>query len=223
MITISPSLLAADFSRLGQELEDIKKGGADMLHLDVMDGHFVPNISFGMPVIAALRAASDLLFDVHIMISQPQKYLTELAKAGADIITFHLEAEGDPGETIHAIHKLGKRAGICLKPGTPAALVLPYLHRLELVLVMTVEPGFGGQSFMTDMMPKLAEIATAAQRQGLHDLMIQVDGGIGWATIGQCAQNGANSFVAGSAIFGKGDYGTQIATLRSLADGGRVL
>ncbi|MEG2073397.1 MAG: ribulose-phosphate 3-epimerase [Angelakisella sp.] len=204
MITISPSLLAADFARLGVELQNIKLAGADMLHLDVMDGHFVPNISFGMPVIAALRKVSDLFFDVHIMISEPQKYLAVLKGAGADLITFHCEAQGDP-------------AGISLSPDTPVERVLPYIAKADLVLVMTVVPGFGGQKFREDMMPKLAAVAARAAELGRDDLMLQVDGGITRDTIGICAQNGANSFVAGSAVFGSGDYKEKIAALRLCA------
>ena len=150
---ISPSMLSADFARLKEELDRVKQGGADWLHIDVMDGHFVPNISFGMPVIRCIRPVSDLFFDVHIMISQPQKYITDLKKSGADLVTFHVEAEGDPAETIRMIHAEGMKAGISVKPGTPVEVLAPYLDEVELVLVMTVEPGFGGQSFMEDMMP----------------------------------------------------------------------
>lgn len=219
MITISPSLLAADFAHLGEELTNIKLAGADMLHLDVMDGHFVPNISFGMPVIAALRKGSDLFFDVHIMISRPMDYLESLRDAGANLITFHCEAEGDPLETIHAIHALGCKAGISISPDTPVERVLPYLDKVELVLVMTVVPGFGGQKFRADMMPKLARVAERSRELGREDLMLQVDGGITCDTIALCAQNGANSFVAGSAIFGAQDYQGRIAALRALALG----
>lgn len=213
---ISPSMLSADFSRLGEELEQIKNSGAELLHIDVMDGHFVPNISFGMPVIKSIRRVSDQFFDVHIMISQPQRYLEELKKSGADLITFHYEAEGDPAETIRRIHELGLKAGISIKPGTPAEAVFPYLEDVELVLVMTVEPGFGGQSFMLDMMPKVAAIRQKCCALGIHP-MLQVDGGINRDTIAEAAAAGADCFVAGSAIFGKTDYKAEVEALRDLA------
>ena len=210
---ISPSMLSADFARLKEELDRVKQGGADWLHIDVMDGHFVPNISFGMPVIRCIRPVSDLFFDVHIMISQPQKYITDLKKSGADLVTFHVEAEGDPAETIRMIHAEGMKAGISVKPGTPVEVLAPYLDEVELVLVMTVEPGFGGQSFMEDMMPQLAWLRQRC-RPGT---VLQVDGGINRKTIAAAAAAGADCFVAGSAVFGREDYGAEITALRELA------
>lgn len=217
---ISPSMLSADFTKLGEELDRIKDSGADMLHIDVMDGHFVPNISFGMPVIKSIRKKSDLLFDVHIMISQPQRYIEELKKAGAELITFHYEAEGDPAKTIKMIHAAGLKAGISIKPQTPVEVLLPYLKDVELVLIMTVEPGFGGQSFMSDMMPKLRWLKEEARRQNTS-FILQVDGGVNRNTIAEAAAAGADCFVAGSAVFGKPDYHEEVTTLKTLAEAAR--
>lgn len=217
MITISPSILAADFARLGEECRAVEAAGADMLHLDVMDGHLVPNITFGMPVIAALKKVCGLFFDVHIMISEPQKYIRPLADAGADQVTFHIEAEGDPTDTIAMIHDYGMKAGISLKTATPVGRVLPFVPLLDNLLVMTVEPGFGGQAFNPAMCEKVKAACAERARLGRQDLTLQVDGGISRKTIAAAAASGADSFVAGSAVFRSGNYAAEIAELRALA------
>lgn len=205
---ISPSMLACDFANMGAEANKCAAGGAHLLHLDVMDGHFVPNISFGAPVIAGLSKVCDLPFDVHLMISQPLRYIDDYADAGADLITFHLESDDDPNAVIDKILARGRKPAISIKPGTPAEAVLPYADRLAMVLVMTVEPGFGGQSFMADMMPKLTLL-----RSRYPHLDLQVDGGINLETVKAAAKAGANVFVAGSAVFKSADPAATIAGL----------
>ena len=199
-ILISPSLLAADFRNLGSDIAEVAKAGAELLHLDVMDGKMVPNISFGVPVIESIRPDSELLFDVHLMIDRPLFYAEKFVKAGADHITFHVESSDDPAETIKAIHDLGVTAGMSLRPGTPAEALFPYLDDLELVLVMTVEPGFGGQSFMADQVSKIAAFKREILKRNLK-IQLEVDGGISGKTAPQVVAAGANMLVAGTAVF----------------------
>ena len=211
---IAPSLLSCDFSKMGYEIERMDKAGADWMHLDVMDGHCVPNITFGAPVIKTVRGYTDKPFDVHLMISEPLKYIDDFADAGADIITFHVECDSDIDETIEKIKSRGIKAGLVIKPNTPASSVFPYLEKLSLVLVMTVEPGFGGQSFMADMLPKVAEIKEECKRRGL-DILIEADGGIGEATIAQAAEAGIDVCVAGTAVFKAENAEEAIRTLKA--------
>lgn len=210
---ISPSILASDFSRLAEEVSSIENAGADLVHIDVMDGMFVSNITLGAPVIKCLKGKTTLPFDVHLMIEEPIRYIDDFAKAGADIITFHIEATKDIAGTIAKIKENGCKAAISLKPATPAEVVFPYLDELYMVLVMTVEPGFGGQSFMQGMMPKVKAIREEADKKGL-DLRIQVDGGIDDKTVSQATENGADVLVAGSYVFKATDRKEAIRKLR---------
>lgn len=216
MIKISPSILSSDYGKLGCELQRMEQGGADMIHVDVMDGHFVPNITLGAPVVKSIRKETDVLFDVHLMISDPLKYLPDFVKAGADIITFHLEAGCDADTVIDAAHEAGVKVGLAIKPDTPAKAVFPYLPKLDMVLVMTVEPGFGGQGFIYEMLPKVKAVRAELNRLGL-DTDVQVDGGINADTVTLAGRAGANVFVAGNAIFSKPDAKAAIAELRSKA------
>ncbi|MBQ3140737.1 MAG: ribulose-phosphate 3-epimerase [Clostridia bacterium] len=213
MIKISPSVLAADFAALGSDARRAQAAGADMLHIDVMDGHFVPNISLGLPVVSSLRKACDLFFDVHLMISHPALYAQRFADAGADLITFHLESDDDPAATIKAIRDAGCKVGISVKPATPPEALEPYLDAVDLVLVMTVEPGFGGQKFMADQLPKIAALRDSITRRNLN-VTVQVDGGIDDKTAPLVVNAGADCLVSGSYLFGAPDMAAAVQSLK---------
>ena len=217
MMKIAPSILSCDFAVMGEETKRMENAGADYIHLDVMDGHFVPNITFGAPVIKAIRPYSALPFDVHLMIDHPYDYIDDFADAGADIITFHVESKSDIKATIDKIKEKGKKPGLVIKPKTPASAVFPYLKDIFMVLVMTVEPGFGGQSFMEDMLPKLREIRAEAERQGA-DILLELDGGINDKTIAKAAAAGGDICVSGTGVFKAPDAKQAIETLKALCE-----
>lgn len=214
VVRINPSILSADFAALADDIARIP--GADLVHVDVMDNHFVPNLTFGLPMLERLLQVTDLPLDAHLMMDDPDRHAPGFAEAGAAVVTFHAEAAHDAVATARAIRRAGARAGLALKPGTPATPWLDRLDEFDQILVMTVEPGFGGQHFMPEMMTKVAEVRRAVAGR---DVWLQVDGGIGESTIRIAAEAGADVFVAGSAVFGADDPDAAIAVLRALAAG----
>nr|WP_022767837.1 ribulose-phosphate 3-epimerase [Butyrivibrio sp. NC2007] len=216
MNILSPSILAADFKNLGQQIVDVDNAGAQYIHIDVMDGSFVPSISFGMPLIKSIRSATDKVFDVHLMIVDPIRYIKEFAEIGADIITFHLEAAPDVCAVIDEIHSLGKRAGLSIKPGTPVKELVPYLDKVDMILVMTVEPGFGGQPFIEASYDRINAVRAMLTERGL-DTDIQVDGGITKENVRSVIAAGANVIVAGSTVY-RGDAAQNTKDLLKLME-----
>ncbi|MCJ1907204.1 ribulose-phosphate 3-epimerase [Planococcus ruber] len=217
MIKIAPSILAADFSKLGEEVREVEAAGADWIHIDVMDGHFVPNISFGAVVMDAIRPLTNLPFDVHLMIENADRYIEDFAKAGADYITVHVEASPHLHRTIQLIRSFGVKPGVVLNPHTPVEAILPILEDIDLVLFMTVNPGFGGQKFIESVVPKVEQLSKIIQDKGLS-IDIEIDGGINEETIIPCAKAGANVFVAGSAIYSKPDRAAALQKIKKAGE-----
>ena len=213
MKKIAPSILSADFSRLGEEIRAVQAAGADYIHLDVMDGHFVPNITIGPPVVASLRKVTKLPFDVHLMIEHPDRYIEDFAKAGADLIVVHAEADIHLHRTVQLIKSLGKRAGVSLNPATSLHCLDHILEDLDLVLLMTVNPGFGGQAFIESSIPKIQTLRALLDRRGL-ETELEVDGGVTVENIARISHAGADVFVAGNAVFRSNDYAATLAEMR---------
>lgn len=218
MVYVAPSILSADFARLGEEIKDVDQGGADFIHIDVMDGHFVPNLTIGPLVVEAVRPITKLPLDVHLMIEQPDRYIPAFGKAGADILSVHVEACPHLHRTIQLIKEQGVKAGVVLNPHTPVQQIEHVLEDLDLVLLMTVNPGFGGQSFISSVVPKIRQVKELAEEKGLSGLLIEVDGGVNKKTAAQCIEAGANLLVAGSSIYNEKDRKKAISEIKGALD-----
>ena len=215
MVKIAPSILSADFSKLGEEIKDVEKGGADYIHVDVMDGHFVPNITIGPLIVEAIRPITKLPLDVHLMIEDPDRYIEAFANAGADYITVHVEACRHLHRTLHLIKSLGVKAGVVLNPATPVNMIQHVIKEIDMVLLMSVNPGFGGQSFIDGVLPKIREVKSLAEQYN-PGLEIEIDGGVNEETAKLCIEAGANVLVAGSAIYNKADRKAAIEAIRGI-------
>jgi ribulose-phosphate 3-epimerase len=213
MVKIAPSILSADFSKLGEEIKDVERGGADYIHVDVMDGHFVPNITIGPLIVDSIRPITKLPLDVHLMIENPDQYIEDFAKAGADYITVHVEACRHLHRTIHLIKSLGVKAGVVLNPATPVQLIEPIIEDLDMVLLMSVNPGFGGQKFISSVLSKIKQVKEMSEQKGLN-LEIEVDGGVNEEIALLCVEAGATVLVAGSAVFNQSDRRDAISRLK---------